>query len=130
MDQLLEEAYSLKREIDAKTTRLREINRQIAEQVEFDGKKSCWITGQHVKAKITLRDNVKWDQQRLVKVRDQFQHFTDAFKAEYKPISSKALEVACVNPDFAKAIEWARTITSGAPSVTYELVNMEESNAA
>jgi len=130
MDALLQEAFSLKQAIDTQTDRLREINRQLAESADFNDKKSATINGQHVKAKISLRENVKWDQDKLIHVRDHFNHFEDAFKAEWKPVSAKALEVACVNPEFARAVDWCRTVTPGAPSVTYELIEQEVADAA
>jgi hypothetical protein len=133
MDDLLQEAFRLKQVIDVHTSRLRDINKKIAESAVFgDGRSTTTILGQHIKAKIRLRDNVKWDQQRLEQVRSHFPDETMAvFVPKYEPRGKAALDGMCAqNEEFAKAVDWCRTVTPGAPSVTYELIESEVEDAA
>ena len=125
----MQEAYRLKIDVGLQEKRLREINKILESIADFSGKKSATITGQYVKAKISQRENVKWDQSRLTQIKDHFPAvFPEAFKIEWKPTGAKELEMAAAsNPDFAKAVDWCRTVTPGAPTVTYEPIGtMEE----
>jgi len=124
MNKLLQEAFLLKQEINSRTARLREINLELARTAPFPAsKRSTELIAGTIKARIQLRQNIRWDQEKLAKVKTCFNHFPDVFKTEYKPKSQKTLDIAMVNPDFARAVEWARTVTDGAPSVQYERID-------
>lgn len=105
MTDLLYEGYTLKQEIDQKTARLREINKALADQAEYKGKTGHILNGK-IKAKISLRENVKWDQEKLEEAKRFLPIFPIVFKAEYKPKSTKALETAMHDENFKNAIEW------------------------
>ncbi len=121
--QLVHEGYLLKKEIDAKTKRLREINSKISELADFkEGKKTGHLTSGNFGVKVVIRENVKWDQKKLIETKPHLKNFNNIFKTEFKPISTKHLEIAMADENFRKAIEWTRTITPGSPSVTYELL--------
>ncbi|MGD9216520.1 MAG: hypothetical protein PVJ84_17040 [Desulfobacteraceae bacterium] len=124
MEALIKEGAQLKAQIDQLTERLREINKTLAEKAEFkDGKKTAHLFAPGIRAKIQLRENVKWNQARLLEVKKHFAWFDSVFKGEYKPQSPKELTVAMAkSAEFEKAVEWARTITPAAPGVTYETI--------
>lgn len=127
MEALIREGAQLKAHIDQLSIRLREINNTLAERAEFsDGKKTAHLFAPGIKATIHLRENVKWDQARLLEVKKHFAWFDSVFKVEYKPQSSKELTVAMAkSAEFEKAVEWARTITPAAPGVTYDTIEQE-----
>ncbi len=124
MEALIKEGAQLKAQIDQLSGRLREINKTLAEKAEFkDGKKTAHLFAPGIKAKIQLRENVKWNQERLLEMRKHFAWFDSVFKTVYKPQSSKELALSMAkNAEFEKAVEWARTITPAAPGVTYETI--------
>jgi hypothetical protein len=127
MEVLIKEGAQLKAQIDRLSERLREINKTLAEKAKFeDGKKTAHLFAPGIKARIQLRENVKWDQARLLEVKKHFAWLDSVFKSEYKPKSSKELTVAMAkSAEFEKAIEWVRTITPAAPGVTYEIIEEE-----
>ena len=128
MEALIKEGAQLKAQIDQLSIRLREINNTLAQKAEFnDGKKTAHLFAPGIKATIQLRENVKWDQARLLEVKKHFDYFDSVFKAEFKPQSAKELTVAMAkSAEFEKPVEWARTITPGAPGVTYETIEQGE----
>jgi hypothetical protein len=128
MEALIKEGAQLKAQIDQLSIRLREINNTLAQKAEFeDGKKTAHLFAPGLKATIQLRENVKWDQTRLLEVKKHFAWFDTVFKGEYKPRSSKELTVAMAkNAEFEKAVQWARTVTPAAPGVTYETIEQGE----
>lgn len=128
MEALMKEGAQLKAQIDQMAERLREINKTLAEKAEFkDGKKTAHLFAPGIKATVQLRENIKWDQDRLAEVKKHFAWFDTVFKSEYKPKSSKELTVAMAkSAEFEKAVAWARTITPAAPGVTYETIEQGE----
>jgi hypothetical protein len=128
MEALIKEGAHLKAQIDRLTERLREINKTLAEMAEFkDGKKTAHLYAPGIKATVQLRENVKWNQERLAEVKKHFTWFDTVFKSEYRPKSSKELAVAMAqSAEFEKAVAWARTITPAAPGVTYETIEQGE----
>jgi transketolase len=128
MEALIKEGAQLKAQIDRQSERLREINKTLAEKAEFkEGKKTAHLFAPGIKATVQLRENVKWDQARLLEVKKHFAWFDSVFKSDYKPKSSKELTVAMAkSAEFEKAVAWARTITPAAPGVTYETVEQGE----
>ena len=127
MADLIHEGNQTKATIDHLQGVLDAINGQLAKLAEFKpGKKTATLIGANIRAKVQLRENVKWIQENLDMVSQHFEHFRDAFKTEWKPVSAKALEIACVNPDFAKALEWASEKKPGKPGVTYEPIPATE----
>lgn len=66
IENLLRDGLTLKQEIDARQQKLREINKQIAEQAEFKpGSSTGHIAAGNIMAKVTRRQNIKWDQDAL-----------------------------------------------------------------
>ena len=124
---LIQEGATLKMQIEAMTSRLREINAALATEAEFkNGKKTGYLVGDGYKVKVVLRDNVKWDQEKLAQVISHLPVIQDCFRTEYKP-DSKKLELAMArSEEVEKAIVWARTITPGTPAVTYEPIQEQE----
>jgi len=123
--ELLREGEALKRAIADDTKRLRNINQQVAAAAQFKGgAKTGHAVAGGIRAKVTLRENTRWDQGRLAQLKAWHPElFRNAFASEYKPLSAKALEaVAGANPDFAQGVTWARTVSDGAPQVEYELL--------
>lgn len=128
---LIHEGRQTKLTIDNLQGNLDAINGQLAKLAEFKpGKKTATLIGANIRAKVQLRENVKWIQENLNIVSQHFEHFRDAFKTEWKPVSAEALKIACVNPEFAKAIEWASEKKPGKPGVTYELIEEKPEEVA
>jgi hypothetical protein len=77
-----------------------------------------------VKIKVVRRENVSWKQDRLAEVAKRFgEKFASCFKSEWKPDTRAVNAVADSDPEFAKAINWAREIRPGTPQVSYEVVD-------
>lgn len=125
--QLIQEGANLKMQIEAMTERLRQINTVIVAEAEFkNGKKTGYLVGGGFKVKVVLRDNVKWDQEKLAQVISHLPVIQECFRVEYKP-DSKKLELAMArNAEVETAVLWARTITPGTPAVTYEPIQEQE----
>ena len=122
IEQLIVEGAKAKAEIESLSQRLKNIISTLDQAAVFkDGSKTGYLVGGGYKVKVVRRDNTKWDQQNLQVMRGYFNQFGQAFKAEYKPKSAKELEKAMLlDVEFKKAVNWARTVTAGAPGVTFE----------
>jgi hypothetical protein len=120
---LIKEGAELKSYIDQATAKLREINSALAEAAEYsDGSRTGHIYGAGYKVKVALRDNVKWDQERINQILQLIPSAAGCFKTEYKPDNKKLDAAIARSEELEKAVGWARTVTPGAPTVTYELV--------
>lgn len=65
-EKLLRKGITLKWEIETRQKKLREINKKIAEQAEFKpGSSTGHIAAGGIMAKVTRRQNIKWDQDAL-----------------------------------------------------------------
>lgn len=127
IENLLREGITLKWEIESRQKKLREINKNIAEQAEFKpGSSTGHIAAGGIMAKVTKRQNVKWDQDALAVAHKKMgtELFAKAFTYKFEPINSRQLKnwlASGAVPDEAKhLILEARTVTEGAPSVVYE----------
>lgn len=127
IENLLREGITLKWEIEARQKKLREINKNIAEQAEFKpGSSTGHIAAGGIMAKVTKRQNVKWDQDALAVAHKQMgtELFAKAFTYKFEPINARQLKNWLASgdvPDEAKHLVLeARTVTEGAPSVVYE----------
>lgn len=128
LPELLREGYALDREIKAKTERLRIVKERLADLAEFKGGKATGhAAADGYAAKVVLRQNVRWDQDRLATIREHLpERFGRVFRPEFKPVSAKLLDQALANREseeansFAEGIEWAREVAPGAPQVTFE----------
>ena len=125
-DMLIQEGARLKEQILAMTDRLREINAQLAECAEYpNGGKTGHLSGGGYLIKVILRDNIKWDQERIQQMISHLPGVKECFKAEYKPDNRKLEKVMAKDEAVEKAVAWARTVTPGAPTVTYERLDEE-----
>ena len=88
MEALIKEGAQLKAQIDQLSIRLREINNTLAQKAEFnDGKKTAHLFAPGIKAMIQLRENVKWDQARLLEVKKHFGWFDSVFVGSTEPLA-------------------------------------------
>lgn len=120
---LVDRAALLKDKITTLTDELRQINETLAGTADFKpGSKTGHISGRHFAAKISLRENVKWDQPRLNEARAVMgdAEFFRVFKWTFEPVSAKTLAGALEFGQHAELIEAARTVTEGTPYVTFE----------
>ncbi len=120
---LVDLAASIKESIAEMTEDLRRINQVLAEKAAFKpGSKTGHLAGRHFAAKVSLRENVKWDQDVLANVRQAMgdAEFFRVFKWEFKPASEKVLAGALEFGQHGHLIAAARTITEGAPQVSFE----------
>lgn len=127
IENLLREGITLKWEIEARQKKLREINKKIAECAEFKpGSSTGHVSADGIMAKVTKRQDVKWDQDALAVAHKQMgtELFAKAFTYKFEPINARQLKNWLASgdvPDEAKhLILEARTVTEGAPSVVYE----------
>jgi hypothetical protein len=127
IENLLREGITLKREIEARQQKLREINKSIAECAEYKpGSSTGHVAAGGIMAKVTKRQNVKWDQDALAVAHKKMGTalFAKAFTYKFEPINARQLKNWLASggvPDEAKhLILEARTVTEGAPSVVYE----------
>ena len=127
IENLLREGFSLKMEIETRQQKLRDINKQIAEQAEFKpGSSTGHIAAGNILAKVTRRQNVKWNQDALAVAHKKMgtELFAKAFTYKFEPINARQLRNWLASgdiPDEAKHLVLdARTVTEGAPSVVYE----------
>jgi len=120
---LVKQGYQLKNQINALTAQLREINEALANVARYrDDSNTGEIITPEITVKVTKRENVKWDQAKLYEVSQHISTFNDFVKYEIKP-DVRAIKKA--EGDVAKAFDWCKTVTPGAPTVKYELVEEE-----
>lgn len=124
---LIAEGAALKADIDSKTARLRDINLALASLASFpEGKATAKLAGSGYAVKIQKRENVKWDQAKLEAARSSMgnEAFFSVFAWKFEPKSKKILDgfLGYGDPSYAAMIEDARTVSDGAPQVTYEAI--------
>lgn len=120
---LVDRAARLKEELTEKTEMLRQINLTLAERGEFKpGSQTGHLSGRHYQARIQLKDYTKWDQAKLADARQAMgdTEFFKIFKWIFEPISAKTLAGALEFGRHADLIAAARTVTAGAPQVSFE----------
>ncbi|MCR5259511.1 MAG: hypothetical protein K6E40_15300 [Desulfovibrio sp.] len=123
---LLSEGFKLKTRIDADTARLRQVNAALAGLCEYpEGKMTGHLAAGSIRAKITKKVNVKWDQARLLKACDAMgaEEFRKVFKYEFRPLGAKELKgfLDFGRPEHVALVKGALTETPGSPSVSYEV---------
>lgn len=123
-DALIQRYVALKLELDQKQALLREIAAELAESAPFpEGKKTAHIIGAGYDVTVQRRENVKWDQKKLEAARQAMgnEDFFKVFAWEFKPASAKALNgfLDYGDPAHVEAVRGARTLTQGAPSITF-----------
>jgi len=127
IESLILEGARLKGEIDCALSRLRRINLKLAESARFEnGRRTAYLFGAGYKVKVRLQENISWDQEKLLKLREYLPEakFSELFKVVYEPMSKKAIEgfIAYGDQDLADGVKWCMSIRTGAPHVTYEPV--------
>lgn len=122
LKEFIDEGARLKSEIQEHQTRLREINKILADSLEFNGKKSTKAEGYSFVANVSLKESISWDQEALNQSRAKLgdEEFFKLFKWEFKPRAKKELDGFLNHNPNAEAIRQAMTIKPGAPSVTYK----------
>lgn len=126
IEEKIQQGAKLKAEITAMTEQLRAINAELADQAEYqDGAKTGYVVGGGYKVKVVMRDNVKWDQSRIAQIISHLPTAKECFKTEYKPDNKKLDAAMAKDEEIEKAVNWARTVTPGAPTVSYELLEEE-----
>ncbi len=131
-ESLIREGARLKGEIDFALARLRKINLKLAESARFEnGKQTAYLFGTGFKVKVRLQENIAWDQEKLLKLREYLPEgkFGELFKVVYEPTSKKAIDgfIAHADPDLADGVKWCMSVKPGAPQVSYEKVAGTES---
>ena len=124
---LLREGWQLKQRIDADTARLRQINAALAELCEYpEGRMTGHMAAGHIRAKITKKVNLKWDQAKLRKALDAMglDEFRKVFKYEFKPLGARELKgfLDFGKPEHVALVKGALTEAPGAPAVSYEVI--------
>ena len=125
LESLIREGAALKREIDAKTARLRSINQLLAENATFkSGQKSTCLIGGGYKVRIRLHENITWDQEKIAAFHKYLpdEKFVELFKMIYEPTSKKAIDsfIAHADKDLSNGLKWCMSVKPGTPYLTYE----------
>ena len=125
MQNLIQQGYQIKNQIAQLTEQLHAINKQIADLAEYkNGSKTGHIITPDFKVVVTQRENVKWDTEKLMSIKNFFgDRFDSLVKVEYKPDVKK---IKKEGGEVARAFNWAKEVTQGTPSVTYELIAEQE----
>ena len=124
MQELIQHGYMLKTQIADLSAQLKDINQKIADATEFkNGSKTGHISTPDINVKVVKRENVRWDQKKLLEIKEHFPTFNMYFKPEYKPVA-RALKQSN-EPELLKAVDWCKSVSEGAPTVTYELIKEE-----
>ena len=120
MHKLIKEAYQIKTKVAQMQSRLKEINLQVAEQAEYkEGSKTGHIYTPDFEVTVSLRENVKWNQERLSEISRHIPEFNKLVKTEIKPDVRK---IKKLENNHQKAFDWCKEVKPAAPSVTYSLV--------
>ncbi len=120
MDELIKRGYQIKQMLNELNFELQSINLQIADAATYKpGSKTGHLSTPEINVKVTKRENVKWDQERLSEIKAHFLEFDSFVKTEIKPDQRKLKKA---DSKMMKAFEWCRTVKPGAPSVSYELI--------
>ena len=127
VESLIREGAALKREIDAKTARLRSINQFLAESAPFkSGAKTACLIGGGYKVTIRLHENIAWDQEKIGAFRKYLpeEKFVELFRMIYEPTSKKAIDgfIAHADKDLSNGLKWCMSVKPGAPQLKYEEV--------
>lgn len=127
VNQLIAEGAKTKAQLKMLQDKLRQINAALAGVAVFpDGKNTAHLAGNGYAVKIQRRENVKWNQDKLENCRRAMgnDEFFNVFTWEFKPASAKALDGFMKYGDqhFSALINDARTVTPGAPQVTYQTI--------
>lgn len=122
---LIREGAGLKNEIDSKTKRLREINKQLAELAEYKaGSKTGSLVGAGYKVKVQLKETISWDQDKLDDTRQCLgdEVFFKVFKWKFEPQSKKDLDgfLEYADEKYRSPILGAMTVKPAQPQVKYE----------
>lgn len=108
---------------------LEEIRPTIEAAAAFElGSNTGHLEGDGYKFTVSRRFNESWDQEKLAQIKGVIgdERFFQAFKAEMKPVSKKAVDAfASSDPEMEKAINWARTVKPGKASITFENLTPE-----
>lgn len=129
VSELMREALQIKARMDMDKARLAEINKVMAEEAVFEGEcKTARLAMDGMMAKVQLRETVSWNQDALREACKVIgaDNFRRAFDYEFKPVSARALQAWLADPenrdDWRRMVTDARIIKTGAPSVSYEVV--------
>lgn len=128
VEQLVQKGATLKAQITELSEQLKAIDIELAGKADYKpGSKTGHMVAGGFKVTVSLKDNVKWDQIKLLQIKELLPDaFSASFIPEYKPASAKALDaVIKQDENFAKAISWAREVTPGKPAVKYEALEEE-----
>jgi hypothetical protein len=124
IDALVREGAETKAEMDNLQAKLRLINKQLADLAPFEGdKKTATIEAGGYTVKVQVKENVRWDQEKLNRARTTLgdDMFFKVFRWEYKPVSKKDLDgyLEYAGDEYKQPILDAMSTKPGAPSVTY-----------
>lgn len=92
---MINRAYDIKQQIDNLSVELKDLNAKIYEEAVFaDGKKTTYLAGDGLCAKIVKKENRKWDQGKLNIARMNMgdEKFLTLFNFEWKPKSAKDID--------------------------------------
>jgi len=123
---IFSEYVNLKAEVEQKTARLRDLAKQIAAVATFpEGKNTAHMVSGGYDFTIQRKENTRWDQKVLRNTRIQLGDdlFFKLFDWEFKPITRTLKGFLDTNPDKAPYIEAARTVSPGAPQISFEAIN-------
>ncbi|UQZ90856.1 hypothetical protein C4J81_17225 [Deltaproteobacteria bacterium Smac51] len=122
---LVDMAAAIKEEITTQTEKLRQINLILVDRAIYkSGSKTGYAAGRHYSAKVQIKENESWDQEKLEAARTKMGDvdFFRVFKWDFRPVSAKILSGAIEFGAHAELLKAARTIKPGAPQVSFDLL--------
>jgi hypothetical protein len=125
---LIDEAGKLSEKIHALEEKLKEMKKKIAKNIVYpENKKTGHVFGSIYEAVVSKKETKKWDQNELGKLRQKYGDgpFFNVFSWEFKPISSKIVEIELTNGTMKDDIDKAFTIVENSPSFTFKKLEME-----
>lgn len=96
LKQAINEAFSIKRQIDELKSRYTDLQNEIIAQVQIpEGKHTGYADAGDVRAKVQVSEKYKWDQTKLNAVRAKVGDaaFLLAFTFEWKPVDKKSIDI-------------------------------------
>ena len=128
MEKLVDRLAFLKEEEADLKERIKEARSELESELDFGGKRTVHLFGNRYKATVQMRTDVKWDQDKIERLRAVMPEsdFFDLFKWEYKHSSKKTLDAYLKLSEFKDSIKEACEEVRQANSYAFERLGQED----
>lgn len=125
VERLIHRGLELRCSIDGLKKQLEAVNREVAALAEFpEGKATAYVCGEGCRARVSLREYEKWDQERLGDARRLLgeELFGSLFRRVWEPVSRREVQGFLKHgPHELRAVVQAAREARVTPQVVYEL---------